>query len=291
MSKREHNVLGRGLGALMSDATGSSSINDLPIDFVRPNPEQPRRTFDPEALSELAASIKSIGLVQPITVRKIADNDYMIISGERRWRASQEAGLATIPAYIKTAADDEMMEMALIENIQRKDLNAIEIALAYRKLLDMAEMTQETLSARIGKNRATISNYLRLLRLPAEIQLGLTEKKIDMGHARTLLSLPEPEEQLSLYAETLNEHLSVRELERRCKAYLEGTTDQKKRAKTKNRFYSNDEYDALSKQLSKHFNAPVSLSATATGKGKLTIRFNSEEELMYIIQQIEESHR
>lgn len=291
MSKRDHNVLGRGLGALMSDATGSSSINELPIDYVHANPEQPRRTFDAEALAELAASIRSIGLVQPITVRKNADNDYTIISGERRWRASQQAGLATIPAYIKTAADEEMMEMALIENIQREDLNAIEIALAYRKLLDMTEMTQETLSTRIGKNRATISNYLRLLRLPAEIQLGLTEKKIDMGHARTLLSLPEPEEQLALYTETLEQHLSVRELEKRCREYLEQGKDPKKRAKTKGRFYSNDEYKALSKQLSKHFNTSVSLSATATGKGKLTIRFNSEEELMYIIQQIEDSAR
>lgn len=291
MSKRDHNVLGRGLGALMSDATGSSSINELPIDYVHANPEQPRRTFDAEALAELAASIRSIGLVQPITVRKNADNDYTIISGERRWRASQQAGLATIPAYIKTAADEEMMEMALIENIQREDLNAIEIALAYRKLLDMTEMTQETLSTRIGKNRATISNYLRLLRLPAEIQLGLTEKKIDMGHARTLLSLPEPEEQLALYTEALDQHLSVRELEKRCREYLEQGKDPKKRAKTKGRFYSNDEYKALSKQLSKHFNTSVSLSATATGKGKLTIRFNSEEELMYIIQQIEDSAR
>lgn len=291
MSKRDHNVLGRGLGALMSDATGSSSINELPIDYVHANPEQPRRTFDVEALAELAASIRSIGLVQPITVRKNADNDYTIISGERRWRASQQAGLATIPAYIKTAADEEMMEMALIENIQREDLNAIEIALAYRKLLDMTEMTQETLSTRIGKNRATISNYLRLLRLPAEIQLGLTEKKIDMGHARTLLSLPEPEEQLALYTEALDQHLSVRELEKRCREYLEQGKDPKKRAKTKGRFYSNDEYKALSKQLSKHFNTSVSLSATATGKGKLTIRFNSEEELMYIIQQIEDSAR
>lgn len=291
MSKRDHNVLGRGLGALMSDATGSSSINELPIDYVHANPEQPRRTFDTEALAELAASIRSIGLVQPITVRKNADNDYTIISGERRWRASQQAGLATIPAYIKTAADEEMMEMALIENIQREDLNAIEIALAYRKLLDMTEMTQETLSTRIGKNRATISNYLRLLRLPAEIQLGLTEKKIDMGHARTLLSLPEPEEQLALYTEALEQHLSVRELEKRCRKYLEQGKDPKKRAKTKGRFYSNDEYEALSKQLSKHFNTSVSLSATATGKGKLTIRFNSEEELMYIIQQIEDSAR
>lgn len=291
MSKRDHNVLGRGLGALMSDATGSSSINELPIDYVHANPEQPRRTFDVEALAELAASIRSIGLVQPITVRKNADNDYTIISGERRWRASQQAGLATIPAYIKTAADEEMMEMALIENIQREDLNAIEIALAYRKLLDMTEMTQETLSTRIGKNRATISNYLRLLRLPAEIQLGLTEKKIDMGHARTLLSLPEPEEQLALYTEALAQHLSVRELEKRCREYLEQGKDPKKRAKTKGRFYSNDEYKALSKQLSKHFNTSVSLSATATGKGKLTIRFNSEEELMYIIQQIEDSAR
>ena len=181
--------------------------------------------------------------------------------------------------------------MALIENIQREDLNAIEIALAYRKLLDMTEMTQETLSTRIGKNRATISNYLRLLRLPAEIQLGLTEKKIDMGHARTLLSLPEPEEQLALYTEALDQHLSVRELEKRCREYLEQGKDPKKRAKTKGRFYSNDEYEALSKQLSKHFNTSVSLSATATGKGKLTIRFNSEEELMYIIQQIEDIAR
>src|SRR5690554_6789748 len=211
------NALGRGLDALITfnegDTQGSSSISEVELHKIAPNPDQPRRSFDEEALQELAASIKSIGLVQPITLREIDEDSYEIIAGERRYRASLMAGLTSIPAYIKTADDDETMEMALIENIQREDLNSIEIALAYQKLINTLSLTQEQLSERVGKKRATVANYLRLLKLPAEVQMGVKDKKIDMGHARALVTMNDPVAQLSLYNVILQEGLSVRNVE------------------------------------------------------------------------------
>ena len=195
--------LGRGLGALIDigsvSTSGSSSINEVEIALIYPNPNQPRTHFDEESLTELANSIRELGVISPVTLRKNDDETYLIIAGERRFRAAKSIGLTSIPAYVKTAADEEVMEMALIENIQREDLNAIEIALTFYRLMEEYKLTQDRLSDRVGKKRATIANYLRLLRLPAEIQMGLKNKKIDMGHARAILGLSEPAVQLKLY--------------------------------------------------------------------------------------------
>ena len=209
--------LGRGLDALIDTThvttAGSSSISEIALDHIYANPDQPRHTFDQEALEELAQSIRDHGVISPITLRKDAKNQYMIIAGERRYRAAKMAGLNTIPAYIRTAKDEQVMEWALIENIQREDLDAIEIALAYQRLMDEYHLTQERMSERVGKKRATVANYLRLLKLPAEIQLGIKEHKIDMGHARAILGSSSPEQQLSLYKKILQNGLSVRKVE------------------------------------------------------------------------------
>ncbi len=195
-------ALGRGLDSLISmddvPAQGSSAINEVRLELISPNPDQPRTSFDEEALEELAASIRELGIIQPLSLRKTGANSYQIIAGERRYRAALKAGLTSVPAYIRTVNDSELTEMALIENIQREDLNAIEIALALKKLIDQYELTQERLSERIGKNRATIANFLRLLKLPAEVQLGLRDKRVDMGHARALLTIDKPTLQLNL---------------------------------------------------------------------------------------------
>ena len=209
--------LGRGLDALIDtshvDTNGGSSISEIEINAIVANPDQPRRTFDEEALQELADSIREHGVISPITLRDNGDGTYMIIAGERRFRASKIAGLERIPAYIRTAKDEQVMEWALIENIQREDLDAIEIALAYQRLMDDYNLTQERMSERVGKKRATVANYLRLLKLPAEIQVGIKEKKIDMGHARAILATPSAEHQLALYQRILKEGLSVRKVE------------------------------------------------------------------------------
>lgn len=220
------NALGRGLDALISTeeirTEGSSSINEVELSMIFANPDQPRREFDAEALQELATSIRNIGVIQPISLRKMADDTYQIIAGERRFRASKIAGLDRIPAYIKTAEDDAVMEMALIENIQREDLNAIEIALAFQKLQEIYNLTQEKLSERLGKKRTTIANYIRLLKLPAEIQIGLQYRRIDMGHARALVNIDDPTIQLSLYEETVLHGYSVRKVEEMVRAIAEG---------------------------------------------------------------------
>ncbi len=229
----KRNALGRGLDSLISmddtPARGTSAINEVPVDRITPNPDQPRRTFDPEALEELAASIRELGIIQPLSLRKTGADTYQIIAGERRYRAAQLAGLRSVPAYIRTANDTELTEMALIENIQREDLNAIEIALTFRKLIDQYELTQERLSERIGKKRATIANFLRLLRLPAEVQLGLRDKRIDMGHARALLAVDNPTEQLRLYNEIIAKGLSVRKVEEMARLVNEGNGQPEKK--------------------------------------------------------------
>ena len=208
--------LGRGLDALIDThiiTDGSSSINEVELDLISANPDQPRHFFDEEALKELSDSIRNHGVISPITLRKNDDGTYMIIAGERRYRASKMAGLSSIPAYIRTADDEKVRELALIENIQREDLDAIEIALAYQRLMDDYELTQERMSERVGKKRATVANYLRLLKLPAEIQIGIKEKKIEMGHARAILGSQSTEQQLSIYKRILREGLSVRKVE------------------------------------------------------------------------------
>ncbi len=290
------NALGRGLDALITfndgDTQGSSFISEVELDKIVPNPDQPRRVFDEEALGELSASIKSIGVIQPVTLRKLDDNTYQIIAGERRYRASQMAGLSAIPAYIKTADNDEMMEMALIENIQREDLNSIEIALTYQNLIDALSLTQEQLSERVGKKRATVTNYLRLLKLPAEVQMGVKNKKIDMGHARALISMNDPVAQISLYNLILEEGLSVRKVEAMVKDYdgevqlhqLKGANNSKSKVgKLAVRQQFPDDFDALKEHLSAYFQADVQFSYNKRGKGKITIPFDSPEDLERII--------
>ncbi|HPQ58386.1 MAG TPA: ParB/RepB/Spo0J family partition protein, partial [Flavobacteriales bacterium] len=218
--------LGRGLSALLEDPgtdittrTGApaprvtGSVSELPIVQIEPNPFQPRTTFSPEALNELSSSIRQLGIVQPVTVRKVGVDRYQLISGERRFRASQLAGLEQIPAYIRVANDEAMLEMALVENIQREELDAIEVAISFQRLIEEVQLTQEQLSAKVGKDRTTISNYLRLLKLPPEVQLGLRQKQIGMGHARALINIGDPERQVALYRRIVESQLSVREVE------------------------------------------------------------------------------
>lgn len=281
----KRNALGRGLDALLAmdeiQTEGSSSINEIELSKIVANPNQPRREFDTVALQELADSIAEIGIIQPITLRKISDNEYQIIAGERRFRASQLAKLNTIPAYIRTADDENVMEMALIENIQREDLNAVEIALAYQHLLEEYNLTQERLSERVGKKRTTIANYLRLLKLPAPIQMALQKKQIDMGHARTLLTLDDPKLQVKLFDEIVEHGYSVRKVEELVKQYAEGEKPQEQTTPKVKK--SSKEYNLLKKQLTQFFGTKVQFTCSENGKGKISIPFNNEEELERII--------
>ena len=284
--------LGRGLGALMEmdslGVSGTSSINEVELSLILPNPHQPRSHFDEESLAELASSIKELGVISPITLRKNEDNTYMIIAGERRYRAAKSLGLKTIPAYVKTAADDQVMEMALIENIQREDLNAIEIALTFFRLIQEYKLTQERLSERVGKKRATIANYLRLLHLPAEIQMGLKNRKIDMGHARAILGIAEPAVQLKLYNLILKNNYPVRIIEEMVRNYAEtGNLSGKQPALRQPKLNDLKELGDLKNQLSQIFNTKVQLTCDEKGKGKITIPFADDEQLMKIMQLID----
>ena len=290
MSKQNRAALGRGLDALITmddlKTNGTSSIGEIELSKIKPNPDQPRTIFDQEALEELAASIKTYGVIQPITIREIAPDQYQIISGERRYRASTMVGLTAIPAYIKKASDENKQEMALIENIQREDLNAIEIALTFQKLIDSYNLTQDMLSERVGKKRATISNFLRLLKLPSDIQLGLTDKRIDMGHAKALLSLEDPTEQKKVYDRILNEGLSVRRTEEIVREMKEGggkqeTPPKKIKSETSK---TPEEYALLQEHLANVFNAKIGFSCDDKGKGKIIIPFNSDQDLERIMK-------
>lgn len=296
MSK-DKKVLGRGLNNLLGSeileplppAREEALIRELPLSQIIPNPDQPRKQFDPEALEELATSLSTLGLVQPITVRDLGDGRYMIVSGERRWRAAQQAGLATLTAYIRPTQPEEVLQLALIENIQREDLNAIEVALSYQQLIQSLQLSQEALAARVGKKRATISNYLRLLRLPAEVQLGLTERRIDMGHARALLQVADPERQIELYHLILSDGLSVRSVEELARAIVEEPqaslpTMQPTAPKKPTQ---REDFQLLEQQLGQLFTTKVSLKCNASGKGKLTIPFASDQELERIMQLLE----
>lgn len=286
MTTTRRNALGRGLGSLISmddvPARGSSAINDISLNQIYPNPDQPRTTFDEEALEELATSIRELGIIQPLSLRKVGTDSYQIIAGERRFRAAKLAGLTSVPAYIRSVNETELTEMALIENIQREDLNAIEIALTFKKLIDQYSLTQERLSERIGKKRATIANFLRLLRLPAEVQLGLRDKRVDMGHARALLSIEDPSKQLKLYNQIVKEGLSVRRVEELAKAMREDSSNEISATKGKKSSQIN-EYDVLSRHMSQRFETPVSFSCNKAGKGKITFSFNNEAELERLI--------
>ncbi len=284
---KKRNALGRGLDSLISmddiQTGGSSAITEIAVSQISPNPDQPRRSFDQEALQELASSIKELGIIQPLTLRSTGNNAYQIISGERRYRAAQLAGLESVPAYVRTANDSEMTEMALIENIQREDLNAIEIALTFRKLIDQYHLTQERLSERIGKKRTTIANFLRLLNLPAEVQLGLRDKKLDMGHARAILSVTDPALQLKLYNETLKKGLSVRQVEQLAKRYQEIIKKGEQPSENTPKRHNIADFDILTNHLTKAFGVPVKMACDTNGKGKITFAFNSDDELDRII--------
>ncbi len=286
MSSLKRSALGRGLDSLISmddiQTGGSSAINEIELSQILPNPEQPRTWFDEESLEELASSIRELGIIQPLTLRKVGAEQYQIISGERRFRAAKLAGLSSVPAYIRTANDSELTEMALIENIQREDLNAIEVALTFKKLIDQYELTQEKLSLRIGKKRATIANFLRLLKLPAEVQLGLRDRRVDMGHARALLAVENPKHQLKLYNEILKKGLSVRQVEELAKLYNEQEHSETP-AKPASSGSISKEYEILKNHLSQSFRTPVQFSCDKQGKGKITFPFKNEEELERLI--------
>lgn len=288
MTARKKYSLGRGLDALISTEEvhtgGSSTISEVPLDEITVNPNQPRREFDQEALQELADSIAEIGIIQPITLRKTDEDKYQIIAGERRYRASILAGKSTIPAYIRTADDENVMEMALIENIQREDLNALEIALAYQHLIEQYGLTQEKLSERIGKKRATIANYVRLLKLPATVQVAIRNKQIDMGHARALLALDDPKIQMKLFQEIIDHSYSVRKVEEMVKMIAGGEYDLASVKADERKQTLPQEYEVLRNHLSSFFKAKVGLTCSKDGKGKISIPFENESDLERIIE-------
>ena len=281
-------ALGRGLNALLDTVpmtAGSSSFNEVPITQIEANPHQPRTEFNDEALQELATSIRNNGIITPITLRKLSDEKYQIIAGERRFRASKLVGLETIPAYIKDADEGAVMDMALIENIQREDLNAIEIALSYNALMGIEGMTQEALSEKVGKKRATITNYLRLLKLPAEVQLGLKEGRIDMGHARALAGIEQATDLLSIYEVVLEEGASVRRTEELVRQFQAGGEQPQPEGKKKgDNIIMPEEYNQLRDGLAGLFSSKVQLSYNDKGKGKITIPFTSDEDLMRLME-------
>ena len=284
---KKFNALGRGLDALISTESvrpqGSSTINEIPLEQIEANPNQPRREFDEEALQELANSINEIGIIQPITLRQVAENKFQIIAGERRWRASQLAGLQAIPAYIRTIKDESIMELALVENIQREDLNAIEIALAYKHLLSAEGMTQERVSERVGKSRTAITNYLRLLKLPAQVQMALQKKEIDMGHARALLAIDSPSLQIKLFREIQKHGYSVRKVEELAQKLKNGEDIQSGKKIIVTKTPMAEEVTRIRQRLCDFLDAKVQMTCSPKGKGKISIPFANEEELARIM--------
>ncbi len=283
------NALGRGLGALIDPNDSSDEIRDQPrrmsgvaeieVDTIDTNPYQPRTIFDEESLMELAGSIKEIGIIQPITVRRIEAGRYQLITGERRLRAVKIAELNKIPAYIREANDQNMLEMALIENIQREDLDSIEIAISYQRLIDECNLTQELLSQRVGKKRATVANYLRLLRLPAEIQLGIKDQKLSMGHARSLINIEDPKTQLKIYNKIIDQELSVRKVEEIVRNLIEGKED----TPIEKTEQPPRDYEALKNHLRTYFNSNVEFRRNNKGSGRIVIPFKTDEDLERII--------
>ena len=281
-------ISGRGLDALIDTSVvntqGSSNLNEIQIALIDPNPNQPRREFDEEALQELSRSISEIGIIQPITVRQMPTGRYQIIAGERRWRASQLAGLTTLPAYIRTVEDENVMEMALVENIQREDLNAIEIALAYQHLAETTGMTQEKVSERVGKSRTAVTNYLRLLKLPAQVQMALKNHEIEMGHARALLALDSPSMQIRLFKDVVKNQYSVRRVEELVQKIKQGENVLSRKAVAPQ---MPERFVAARQQLSTLFNTNVQMTCSSKSKGKITIPFASEAELERILSAID----
>ena len=284
--------LGRGLDALIDTTSevkteGSSNLNEVELSQIEPNPNQPRREFDQEALQELANSIRELGIIQPITLRKVEGGKYQIIAGERRWRASQLAGLQTIPAYIVSVEDQGVMEMALVENIQREDLNAIEIALAYQHLAETTGMTQAKISERVGKSRAAVTNYLRLLKLPAQVQIALKNHEIDMGHARALLALDSPSQQIKLFLAVQQQQLSVRKVEEIVQSLKSGDDIKTAKGKIASKASLPEEFNVLRDRLSQFFQAKVQMTCSPKGKGKISIQFDNEEQLERIMNALD----
>lgn len=286
-SGAKSSALGRGLDALISTEAvrteGSTTISEIPVEMIEANPNQPRREFDEVALQELANSISEIGIIQPITLHQISENRYMIIAGERRWRATQKAGIATIPAYVRTLDDASIMTMALVENIQREDLNDIEVALAYQQIMENEGITQEKVAQRVGKSRTAVTNSLRLLRLPAQVQMALQKKDITMGHARALLALDSPSLQVKAYDEIVKNDYNVRQVEEMVQR-LKGNEGQQNDRKTiREAAKLPKEYEALRDQISKFFGTKIQMAVSPKGKGKISIGFNNAEELEHIM--------
>ena len=284
-------VLGRGLSAILNDPDNlTKSINDknanetigkiidLPLENIITNPKQPRTHFNEEALKELSNSIQELGIIQPITVRKVNKNNYQLISGERRYRASKMAGIKNIPSYIRVANDNELLELALVENIQRKDLDPIEIGLSFKRLIDEINLTQDQLSNRVGKKRSTITNYIRLLKLDPIIQTGIRDKFISMGHGRALVNVENNKEQIELYKKIVKKSLSVREVEKLVQALRSKTS--------KNTIYSSPFISQTALDLEKFFETPVKVISNSEGKGFLKINFESQEKLQHILNKV-----
>ncbi|NVK26440.1 MAG: ParB/RepB/Spo0J family partition protein [Flavobacteriia bacterium] len=294
MTAKKKQALGKGLSALLKDpSTNVSSAKDehapevvghiaeVDVDSIEVNPFQPRTHFDKEALEDLSNSIKELGIVQPITVRKVGFNEYQLISGERRFRASKMAGLKSIPAYVRIADDQSMLEMALVENIQRQDLDAIEIALSYKRLIEECDLTQEQMSDRVGKKRSTVTNYLRLLKLQPLIQAGIRDRMLSMGHARALVNVEDENEQLKIYRDIIANDLSVRQVEDRVRQLKEPS-----KSNSSAEVETPDEILELKSQLAGYFNAKVDVKRNAKGKGSLVIKFDSDRDLERIIELI-----
>lgn len=285
------NGKGKGLDALINtkdiEIEGTSNLNEIAIDKITANPNQPRREFDEEALQELANSIREVGIITPITLRQMPDGSYQIIAGERRWRASKIAGLTSIPAYIRTVEDNNVMEMALVENIQREDLNAIEIALAYQHLADTSGMTQEKISERVGKSRTAVTNYMRLLKLPAQIQMALKNHEVDMGHARALLAIDSPSAQIKMFKDLQKNGYSVRKLEEMVQMLKNGNDLQTAKKAASPTSKLPEEFILLRRRLADLFQTKVQMTYSPKGKGHISISFNNEEELERIMNTID----
>ncbi len=296
MSKKK--ALGRGLSALLSDSSAvedekletdlpvapvvQSNLNEIPVSEIEVNPFQPRQHFDQTALQELAESIKVHGIIQPITVRRLSANQYQLISGERRFQASKLAGLTHVPAYIRSADDQQMLEMALIENIQRENLNPIEIALSYQRLITECQLKQEELGDRVGKNRTTVTNYLRLLKLPPDIQAALRDNRVSMGHARAIINVENPDSQLFIFKKMINEDLSVRKVEELARQVIGGVRDERPETATTTNNPANKEINQLQSRLSSHFGTKVKVNSDGK-RGEIKIPFLSIEDLNRIL--------
>lgn len=291
-------ALGKGLSALLknpdTDITTNDSIADtnqvvgsvseIKIEQIEVNPFQPRTDFDQDALQELAISIKELGIIQPLTVRKLGYDKFQLISGERRFRASQLAGLKTVPVYVRIANDQAMLEMALVENIQREQLNPVEIALSYQRLIDECKLTQEKMSERVGKKRSTITNYLRLLKLPAEILAALRDESISMGHARALVNVKNQDTQINIFRDALNNGFTVREIEQIVKDF--GDSSYTKTSRNRSKTLPSFEHQKLANDISNKIGKDVKLKVSKSGKGKIEIPFNSNDDLHQIISQL-----